>query len=129
MKVAAYVNCSLRYDDVVPPWNGFSVIAAVLCLILPLALAFDGGTTFEILRRLLLAVGLLFRCWSAIPYPLASISYQVFRIHWLIIYALLPTLITVALWRARERDPRTTRKLARFCSAAHPWASCGVWPI
>ena len=95
----------LRYDDVVPPWHGFSVTAAVLCLILPLALAFDGGTTFEILRRLPLAVRLLFRCWSAIPHPLASISYQVFLIHWLIIYALLPTLITVALWRARERDP------------------------
>ena len=76
-----------------------------MCLILPLALAFDGGTTFEILRRLPLAVRLLFRCWSAIPHLLASISYQVFRIHWLIIYALLPTLITVALWRARERDP------------------------
>ena len=129
MNLAAYVNCSFRYDDGVPPWNGFSVIAAVVCLILPLALAFGGGTTFEILRRLPLSARLLLPCWSAIPYLLVSIPYQVFRIHWLIIYALLPTLITVALWRARERDPRTTRKLARFCSAAHPWASCGVWPI
>ena len=105
MNVPAYVNYSFRYDDVVPPWNGFSVVAAVVCLILPLALAFGGGTTLGILRRLPLSVRLLLPCWSAIPYLLVSISYRVFQIHWLVIYALLPTLITVALWRARERDP------------------------
>ena len=102
---AAYADCAFRYDVIVPPWNGFSVIAAVVCLILPLALAFGGGTTLSILRRLPLSARLLLPCWSAIPYLLVSISYRVFQIHWLVIYALLPTLLTVALWRARERDP------------------------
>ena len=86
-------------------WNGLSVIAAVLCLALPLALAFAGGTTVSVLRRLPLAARLLFPCWSTIPYLLVSISYQVFQIQWLVLYALLPTVIAVALWRAREHDP------------------------
>jgi CAAX protease family protein len=81
-----------------------TIIAAGLCLILPLALGLGGKSVTCALNRLPLVARLLLPCWSAIPYLLVSVSRGVFHLQWLVIYAFLPTLIAVLLWRAGERD-------------------------
>ena len=89
----------------VPVWDSATRIAAFLCLILPLALAFGGQSVTRVVNRLPAIARLLLPCWSCIPYLLVSASRGVFQTHWLVIYALLPVLIAVALWRARANDP------------------------
>ena len=85
--------------------NVVTVIAAGLCLFLPLSLAFAGRTVTGALNKLSLRARVSLASCLAIPYLLVSTQYGVFQIRWLVIYALLPTLVAVALWRAHERDP------------------------
>lgn len=86
-------------------WDPPTTVAACLCLILPLALAFGGKSSTRILNRLPLFARMLLPCWSCIPYLVVATSRGVFQAHWLVVYGLLPVLITVVLWRAAERDP------------------------
>ena len=75
-----------------------------MCLVLPLALGLAGTWVVRALNRLPVVVRLLLPCWSAIPYLLVSVDRGVFDLHWLVIYGLLPVLVAVVLWRAREQD-------------------------
>jgi membrane protease YdiL (CAAX protease family) len=81
------------------------VLAAAWGLVLPLSLAFAGDKVTTVLKSLPLAVRLLLPCCLAVPYLLVSVSREVFQVHWLIIYALMPVLIALVLWRAHEHDP------------------------
>jgi membrane protease YdiL (CAAX protease family) len=85
--------------------SAITAIAAGFCLVLPFSLAFAGRTATGVLSRVRLAVRLSLPLSLGIPYLLVSIERGVFQMHWLLVYALLPTLIAVVLWRAHERDP------------------------
>jgi membrane protease YdiL (CAAX protease family) len=85
-------------------WDSVTVVAACLCLVLPLALGLASTSITSALNRLPLIARLLLPCWSALPYALVSIHKAVFEFRWLMVYGLLPVLIAVVLWRAGERD-------------------------
>ena len=85
--------------------SAITAIAAGFCLVLPFSLAFAGRTATGVLSRVRLTVRLSLPLSLGIPYLLVSIERGVFQMHWLLVYALLPTLIAVVLWRAHERDP------------------------
>jgi len=85
--------------------SAITAIAAGFCLVLPFSLAFAGRTATGVLSRIRLTVRLSLPLCLGIPYLLVSIERGVFQMHWLLFYALLPTLIAVILWRAHERDP------------------------
>jgi len=85
--------------------SAITAIAAGFCLVLPFSLAFAGRTATGVLSRVRLTVRLSLPLCLGIPYLLVSIERGVFQMHWLLVYALLPTLIAVVLWRAHERDP------------------------
>jgi len=85
--------------------SAITAIAAGFCLVLPFSLAFAGRTATGVLSRIRLTVRLSLPLCLGIPYLLVSIERGVFQMHWLLVYALLPTLIAVVLWRAHERDP------------------------
>jgi len=85
--------------------RAITAIAAGFCLVLPFSLAFAGRTATGVLSRVRLTVRLSLPLCLGIPYLLVSIERGVFQMHWLLVYALLPTLIAVVLWRAHERDP------------------------
>jgi len=85
--------------------SAITAIAAGFCLVLPFSLAFAGRTATGVLSRVRLTVRLSLPLSLGIPYLFVSIERGVFQMHWLLVYALLPTLIAVVLWRAHERDP------------------------
>lgn len=82
-----------------------TVVAACLCLVAPVALAFWGRAVVPLVNRLPLMARLVLPCWSAIPYLLVTVSRGTFQVRWLMVYALLPVLIATILWLARQRDP------------------------
>jgi membrane protease YdiL (CAAX protease family) len=86
-------------------WDAITAFSACVCLVLPVSLAFWGKTVTRLLDRAPLIVRLAIPCWSAIPYLLISFSRNAFLLRWLMIYALLPVMIAILLWRAGERDP------------------------
>jgi uncharacterized protein len=85
-------------------WDSVTIFAAGLCLVLPLALGFAGASMKRALDRLPLVARLLLPCWSAVPYVLVSVDRGIFEFRWLTIYASLPVLVAILLWRAGEQD-------------------------
>jgi CAAX protease family protein len=91
-----------------------TIIAAFLCLILPLTLAFAGAATIRFVNGRPIVARLLLPLWSCAPYVLVSASHGVFKTQWLIVYGLLPVLFAVALWRAATEDPEQRGHLLDF---------------
>src|ERR1700722_5562394 len=88
---------------------GFAVgpalwIAAVLALIPLLAAAFFSPVLARWVERMPLPLRLVCPAVLCIPYVLVATSFHVFRWGWVALYALLPVVIAVLLWQAKQAD-------------------------
>lgn len=86
-------------------WNPFVVSAAVLCLILPVSLAFFGNRTVDALSRLPLLLRLALPGLAAVPYFLVAGSAGFLHFGWLVVYLALPLCLVLLLWGATQADP------------------------
>ena len=82
-----------------------NLIAALFTLIPFLAVAFFPQATAARVRRLPVWARLLCPAALCVPYILAACGGGVFRWGWFVLYAALPVVIAILLWRASRADP------------------------
>ncbi|HET6170785.1 MAG TPA: CPBP family intramembrane glutamic endopeptidase [Terracidiphilus sp.] len=81
------------------------IVAALLALAPMLGVAFFSARIPSIQQKLPRAVLLLIPSLLCVPYALVAQSFGMLRWNWLVLYALLPVAIAVALSQARNADP------------------------
>ncbi len=86
------------------PVHGSAVVAALLTLLPFFFAAFWPGSV-EVAQRLPLAARMLAPGLLCVPYALVAGSYGQFRWSWFALYALLPVVMSLLLYRASLADP------------------------
>lgn len=87
-------------------WTPPILVAAALCLSVPVAFGFAGTAVVRGLDRLPLPVQLLLPALGAIPYALVTFAARAFQPHFFLLYALMPVVLVYLLWHARQADPQ-----------------------
>lgn len=84
-------------------WSPYIVVAAIWCLAPLLAFAFGTEPIVRFCDKFPLVLRLLLPALFGVPYVLAGAPWN--RVHWLPIYFVLPVIVAVLLWHARQSDP------------------------
>jgi uncharacterized protein len=83
-----------------------NVLVAAAWVLLPLlAFGFGGEAIIRAVNRLPLSVRLLLPASFGVPYILIAAPTGILQTDWLVCYTLVPVLIAVLLWHARQGDP------------------------
>jgi uncharacterized protein len=85
-----------------------NIVAALILLILYLVVAFFPQAIAQRIRTLPLAARLAAPLLLCIPYVLVTVAAGNFRWTWFMLYAALPVVIAMMLWRASQTDPPGT---------------------